>query len=77
MATKRRRRRGLAGLGRVMTAKQCRLAANRVEKLLDQGQKAAARALYHKAAAAGCAAGGFGGVHGRKTGRRKRGSKRR
>lgn len=68
---RRRRRRGLAGLGRVMTRRQCTLAARRVERLLDEGRKGAARALYHKTVAAGCASGGFGGV-GRKRRRRRR-----
>jgi len=72
MARKRKRRRGLAGLGRVMTAKQCKLAANRVEKLLDDGKKGAARSLYHKTVAAGCASGGFGSVPRRRRRRSRR-----
>lgn len=63
---------------KTMGRKLCEQAAKRVEKLLDQGNKSAARSLYHKAAAAGCAS-PLSGLAGkvRKTRKRTKRSRRR
>ena len=61
-------------MAKTMSTKLCKQAAARVEKLLDSGNKAAARSLYHKAAAAGCAS-TLSGLKGRSTRKSRRRSR--